>query len=90
MNAKQLRFFYNEVMGLFDWSEEDEAVGIDPLDYIRAELKRLRNKPLICQYSDLKVAAEKMAEQLRAIRSDPASDFNSDDTAALEAYEAWK
>ena len=47
MNAEQLRFFYNEVMGLFDWSEDDEAVGIDPLDFIRAELKRLRNKPVI-------------------------------------------
>ena len=46
MNAEQLLFLYNEVMGLFDWSEDDEAVGIDPLEFVRRELKRLRkNKP---------------------------------------------
>ena len=92
MNAEQLRFFYNEVIGLFDWSEDDEAVESDPLDYVRAELKRLRNKPLMRQYSDLKAAAEKMKLVLEIIQETedlwPANIERSN--AALEAYEALK
>ena len=42
MTKEQLQFFMNEVLGLLDWSDEEEESGIDPLEFVRAEIAKLR------------------------------------------------
>jgi hypothetical protein len=44
LNEEQLRFFYNEVLGEFEYSEEDEADGVDPLGYVLAGIKKMRKE----------------------------------------------
>ena len=44
LNEEQLRFFYNEVLGLMEWDEEVEASGIDPLQFVRDEVDGLRRE----------------------------------------------
>ena len=44
LNEEQLRFFYNEVLGLMEWDEEVEASGIDPLQFVRDEVDELRRR----------------------------------------------
>ena len=44
LNEEQLRFFYNEVLGLMGWNEEDEASDIDPLQFVRDEVDGLRRR----------------------------------------------
>lgn len=44
LNEEQLRFFYNEVLGLMEWDEEVEASGIDPLQFVRNEVDGLRRQ----------------------------------------------
>lgn len=38
MNKEQLQFFYDEIMGLFGWDDGDEASGVDPLLWVKAEI----------------------------------------------------
>ena len=69
MNEEQLlRFFYNEVLGLFDWCDEVEQTGIDPLDYVRRELAvmHITRASLRAHVSDL----EKHIAALRAERDE--------------------
>ena len=40
MNKEQLEFFYNEIMGMFGWDDEDTASGVDPLLWAKAEIGR--------------------------------------------------
>ena len=42
LNEEQLRFFYNEVMELLEWDDEDEAAGKDPLEFAREVVRNLR------------------------------------------------
>lgn len=44
LKEEQLRFFYHEVLGLFDWSDDEEAEGIDPLEFVRQQVAELRKK----------------------------------------------
>lgn len=40
MNAyDNLKFFHDEVLGLFDWGDEEEKMGLDPLNFVRERLK---------------------------------------------------
>lgn len=48
LNHEQLTFFYNEVMDLFNWDEEIEEEGIDPLNYVRDEYETMSR-----HYSDV-------------------------------------
>ena len=40
MNKEQLQFFYDEIMGMFGWDDEDTASGVDPLLWAKAEIGR--------------------------------------------------
>jgi hypothetical protein len=44
LNEEQLRFFYNEVLGEFEYSEEDEADGVDPLGYVLSGIRKMRKE----------------------------------------------
>ena len=44
LNEEQLRFFYNEVLGEFEYSEEDEADGVDPLGYVLTGIRKMRKE----------------------------------------------
>ena len=44
LNEEQLRFFYNEVLGEFEYSDEDEADGVDPLGYVLAGIRKMRKE----------------------------------------------
>ena len=39
LNNEQLRFFYDEVLGLFDWGDDEEEMGLDPLNFVRERIK---------------------------------------------------
>lgn len=39
---EQLQFFFDEVLGELGWCDEIEASGIDPLAYVRQEIKTLQ------------------------------------------------
>jgi len=45
MNKEQLEFFYNEIMGMFGWDDEDTASGVDPLLWAKKEYE-IRNVKL--------------------------------------------
>ena len=40
MNKEQLQFFYDEIMGELGWEDGDEASGVDPLLWAKAEIGR--------------------------------------------------
>jgi len=65
MNAyDNLKFFHDEVLGLFDWGDEEEEMGLDPLNFVRERLKDERKWA--------KMVAKKYAEieqELTAIRA---------------------
>ncbi len=44
LNEEQLRFFMNEVLGLFEWSEEEDESDIDPLEFVRLELQKMKKE----------------------------------------------
>lgn len=39
LNNEQLQFFKDEVLGLFDWGDEEEEMGLDPLNFVRQRIK---------------------------------------------------
>jgi len=44
MNKEQLEFFYNEIMGMFGWDDEDTASGVDPLLWAKKQIKDMQEK----------------------------------------------
>ena len=44
LNEEQLRFFYNEILGELEWSDEEEESGIDPLAYVLGEVRKMRKE----------------------------------------------
>lgn len=44
LNNEQLQFFMNEVLGELNWGDEDDASGMDPLNFVRAEIRAMRTK----------------------------------------------
>lgn len=55
LNKEQLQFFFDEVLGELGWCDEIEETGVDPLAYVRDEIKSLQrharrvNRPLVSQ-----------------------------------------
>ncbi len=53
LNKEQLQFFFDEVLGELGWCDEIEETGIDPLAYVRDEIKKMQahtkrvNRPLV-------------------------------------------
>ena len=39
MNKEQLQFFYDEIMGMFDWEDGDTASGVDPLLWAKKQIR---------------------------------------------------
>ncbi len=57
----ELRFFRDEVLGLFDWSDEEVDMGLDQLNFIRTRLADERKWAKI----SAKKAAEYEAEKVK-------------------------
>lgn len=58
---KELRFFRDEVLGLFDWGDEEVDMGLDQLNFIRTRLADERKWAKI----SAKKAAEYEAEKVK-------------------------
>ena len=79
LNNEQLRFFYDEVLGLFDWGDEEEEMGLDPLNFVRERIKDERKwaKMTAKKYAEIereltKIRAEGSLVKLKPLRVCPA------------------
>lgn len=43
LKFEQLQFFYDEVLGELGWNDDVEESGIDPLRFVKDEIKDLQN-----------------------------------------------
>lgn len=68
---EQLKFFHDEILGLFDWGDEEEQMGLDPLNFVRERLADERKwaKMTAKKYADAERELEKIRE--KAVRLKP-------------------
>ena len=72
LNNEQLQFFMNEVLGELNWGDEDDASGIDPLEFVRNEIRGMGKKITRLQGSlELRDAAQQSVQPTSCVQVIP-------------------
>jgi len=91
MNEEQLRFFRDEVLELFGWDDEANESGIDPLEFVRQEVKDLKTQEILKLRSRNRLLEKELASLLCIIFLQDLSITRDDaDRVAEKVWETWE